>query len=68
MRLLTSSDLKAKGINYTPQWINELIKKGLFPAPFKMGEGSTGRNFWTEEVIDAHLAAKAAGRKKTEVA
>jgi predicted DNA-binding transcriptional regulator AlpA len=67
MRLLTLPDLKAKGINYSPQWINELIKKGLFPAPFKMGEGSTGRNFWSEDVIDAHLAAKA-GAKTGEAA
>jgi predicted DNA-binding transcriptional regulator AlpA len=67
MRLLTLPDLKARGISYSPQWINYLIKRGLFPAPFKMGEGSTGRNFWTEEMIDAHLATKAGGRK-TEAA
>jgi predicted DNA-binding transcriptional regulator AlpA len=69
MRLLTLPDLKTvKGINYTPQWINELIRKGLFPAPFKMGEGSTGRNFWTEEVIDEHLAAKAGAKRTVEAA
>jgi hypothetical protein len=69
MRMLSLRDLRAKGINYTPQWLCVLIKNGRFPAPCKMGMGSTGRNFWPDDVIDAHLAAIASGAdQKTEAA
>jgi predicted DNA-binding transcriptional regulator AlpA len=70
MRLLVFEDLELeKGIPYSAQWINRLVKEKRFPAPFKMGPGNNGTNFWREDVIDAHIEAlAAAANQKVEAA
>jgi predicted DNA-binding transcriptional regulator AlpA len=67
MRVLSFPELKSrKGICWSTQWVIDLAKRGLFPAPFKMGDGKTGRNFWDEAEVDAFLAGKAGVRRCTK--
>ena len=49
MRLLGEEDLKQKGIRFSRSHRYRLIKKGLFPAPVKIGENT---NAWPESEID----------------
>ena len=65
MRLLSYRDLADKGIPFTRQHIDRLVKKKKFPAPFKPNGSDRGQNAWFEHVIDQHLEACAA---KTKVA
>jgi hypothetical protein len=44
MRVLGYPDLSGKGIKYSRQHIHRLVRKGLFPPPFKMSGGDTGPN------------------------
>jgi predicted DNA-binding transcriptional regulator AlpA len=60
MRVLSYQDLSAKGIKYSRQHIHRLVRRGLFPAPFKMSGGDNGSNSWFEHVIDQHIEACAA--------
>jgi prophage regulatory protein len=64
-RVLQFPDLKPKGIKYTRQHIDRLVKKKKFPPPFKMSGSDKGPNNWFEDVIDGHLEACA---KKTKAA
>jgi predicted DNA-binding transcriptional regulator AlpA len=67
-RLLSRTQLKTeKGIGFSPQWLCELVGRGLFPMPIKIGEGKTGVNAWLEEEIDKWIAARAAARHQPEV-
>ena len=51
-RILFHSDLKARGIPFSKQWINKLIGEGKFPPKnFVLGEQTKG---WTEDVIDQY--------------
>jgi predicted DNA-binding transcriptional regulator AlpA len=55
MRLLTFPELKTvKGIPYSRQHVNRLVKLGRFPRPFKPNGGPTGINAWDEAVIDQY--------------
>jgi predicted DNA-binding transcriptional regulator AlpA len=51
-RLLSYADLKAKGINWSRQWIREQIRLGKFPKPIQIGE-ATPR--FVEEEVDAMI-------------
>jgi len=55
MRLLDYEDLRAKGIKYSKCHLWRKIKSGEFPKPKKLF-GPNGKNVWTEEVIDRHIA------------
>jgi prophage regulatory protein len=52
LRLLSYDDLRAKGINWSRQWIRELISRGKFPKPVQIGE-ATPR--FVEEEVDAMI-------------
>ena len=57
-RVLSYPDLKPmKGIKYSRQHLNRLIKKKKFPPPFKTSGSDRGQNNWFEDVIDQHLEA-----------
>jgi predicted DNA-binding transcriptional regulator AlpA len=62
-RLLSYADLKPKGINWSRQWIRELIKQGKFPKPIQMGE-ATPR--FIEEEIDALIQERINARDRGE--
>ena len=55
MRLLIFRELKTlKGIPYSRQHVNRLVKVGRFPRPFKPNGGPSGINAWDEAVIDQY--------------
>jgi predicted DNA-binding transcriptional regulator AlpA len=57
MNVLTQRDLnEKKGVPYSAEHIRRLIKVRLFPKPFKLSPN--GRNFWSEDEIDAWLAER----------
>jgi hypothetical protein len=56
-RVIGYPDFKSKGIKYTRQHINRLVKKKKFPPPFKQNGCERGQNSWFEDVIDQHLEA-----------
>ncbi len=59
-RLLSYADLRDRGIKYSKQHLNRLMKRGLFPRPVKLGAG--GINTWLEHEIDRHLEDRIAAR------
>ncbi|KQT96970.1 helix-turn-helix transcriptional regulator [Rhizobium sp. Leaf453] len=54
MRLLYFKDLNSRGIPYSRQWLDHLIKNGKFPRPVKVG---ARRIAWVETEIEQHLRA-----------
>jgi prophage regulatory protein len=52
MKFLSHADLRARGINFSRQHRDRLIKAGKFPPPVKPGGG--GVNAWVEEEIDEY--------------
>jgi hypothetical protein len=57
LRMLIRRDLKArKGIPFSRQHIDRLIKEGKFPRPDgKTADSPNAPNFWWETTIDAYL-------------
>jgi prophage regulatory protein len=55
MRMLSTADLKGKGIPWSRQHIFRLVKQHKFPAPVKIGANT---NAWLETEIDAYLKAR----------
>jgi predicted DNA-binding transcriptional regulator AlpA len=56
-RLLTFSELRTrKGIAFSRQHINELIRRGIFPKSVKT-PGGGHINFWLESEIDGYIDA-----------
>jgi prophage regulatory protein len=53
--LLRFEGLASKGIDYSRQHVDRLIKAGTFPRPIKLGKN---RNAWIEEEIDAYVEAR----------
>jgi len=64
-RLLTFSDLKARGMPWTRMHIGRLEAAGKFPRHIKVG---ANRIAWFEDEIDHFLEAKAAERNQRNVA
>jgi prophage regulatory protein len=60
MRFLYLPDLRERGIKYSRQHIDRLIKAGKFPAPVKPGAG--GLNAWIDDEVDAYQKACIADR------
>jgi prophage regulatory protein len=63
-RLLSLSDLEAKGVSYSRAHIDRLVKAKRFPAPIKLGEN---RNAWIEEEIDKWIEGRIAERDSARV-
>lgn len=61
-RLVSYSDLRALGINFTRAWISRLEKRGLFPKRIRIGCGERGRIAWLADEIDAWLEDRTAAR------
>lgn len=59
MRLISFSDLPAKGIPYSVPHLYRLIKAGKFPRPVKIGEN---RVAFVDAEIDAYIDGKIAER------
>jgi prophage regulatory protein len=60
MRVISFAGLKAdKGIPYSSVWIRELIARGEFPRPIKIG---ANRVAFIEEEVDQWLRDRAAER------
>lgn len=57
--LLSPRDLKARGISLSRSQLNELISRGFFPKPIKIG---LRRNAWLEPEINAWVADRSAAR------
>lgn len=55
MRLLSLSDLRARGINFSRQWLHRLVREGKFPKPVKVGNRTLA---WVETEIDAWIASR----------
>jgi prophage regulatory protein len=53
MRMLDLSDLREKGIKFSRQHLNRLIKAGKFPAPVKLG---ARRNAWPDTDIEKWMS------------
>ena len=66
LRLLYGPDLRDRGIKYSRQHLERLIKARKFPAPVKPGAGTagagTGANAWIEHEIDAYIEGLIAAR------
>jgi prophage regulatory protein len=65
MRLLNDAGLREKGITYSRQHRQRLIKKGLFPAPVK---GAGPENKWPEPEIDQYVESLLTARDAVKVA
>ena len=66
IRILDYEDLeKEKGIQFSRQWIDKLIAKGLFPRKVYIGEATVG---FVEDEIDEYLEDKIAERDGEAVA
>jgi prophage regulatory protein len=64
-RLLDKNALeKEKGIKFSDTHLWRLIRSNKFPRPVKIGS----RLHWTDQEIDAYVAAKLAERDRSEVA
>jgi hypothetical protein len=68
LRMLIRRDLKArKGIPYSRQHIDRLIKEGKFPPPDgKTADSPNAPNWWWETTIDAYLRERARRFKETK--
>jgi prophage regulatory protein len=63
LRLLTFPELKSlKGICFSVQWTNTLVRQGLFPKPLKLSPGRMGTNHWVESEVDQWLRTRMAAR------
>lgn len=58
MRILTYADLRDRGIPWSREHINIMIKGGKFPPSFQLSAG--GRIVWDEAEIDAWLQERRA--------
>jgi|EndMetStandDraft_8_1072994.scaffolds.fasta_scaffold82784_1 prophage regulatory protein len=55
MRLLSLSDLRARGITFSRQWLHKLVRENKFPKPVKVGNRTLA---WVESEVDAWMAAR----------
>ena len=61
-QLLDRKDLRDRGIRWSRQHLDRMVKFGGFPKPVKLGPGT---NAWLEHEIDAWIKARAAERENT---
>jgi predicted DNA-binding transcriptional regulator AlpA len=54
MKFLFDADLRARGIKFSRQHRDRLIKAGKFPKPVKPGGDPNGANAWIETEIDQY--------------
>ena len=59
MHLLDRDGLREKGIKFTKQHIDRLIRQGKFPRPIKLGDNT---NAWLEPEIDQYITNRIAQR------
>ena len=59
MQLLDRNGLREKGIPFTKQHIDRLIRKGEFPRPIKIGSNT---NAWIEDEVDQYVADRVTQR------
>jgi prophage regulatory protein len=59
MKVLGDEGLREKGISFSRQHRQRLIKAGKFPAPIKIGSNT---NAWVEPEIDEYLKDRIAER------
>jgi hypothetical protein len=59
-KILDRKDLAELGIRFHRDHLRRLVKQGLFPRPFKFSPGESAKDFWTDEQIEAYLAARQA--------
>jgi prophage regulatory protein len=59
MVLLSRSQLKAMGVDYSRPHLWRLVRDGKFPKPVHLGERKIA---WVADEIDAHLKRKVAER------
>ena len=57
-------DLPRWGINLSKSQIYRLIRKGIFPKPFKV---TPNRDGWTADQLDQYIAARIAERDTAEM-
>jgi hypothetical protein len=70
LRMLVRRDLhERKGIPYSRQHIDRLIKESKFPRPDgKTADSKNAPNFWFEHTIDAYLRKRAQSFKEFKAA
>ncbi len=54
MKFLFDADLRERGIKFSRQHRDRLIKAGKFPRPVKPGSDPNGTNAWIDTEIDAY--------------
>ena len=59
MQLLDRNGLREKGIKFTKQHIDRLIRQGKFPRPIKIGANT---NAWISSEIDEYVAERVTQR------
>ena len=60
IRLLSLSDLRDRGINYSRFHLGRLEKQGKFPRRVRLNDA--GRIAWVEPEIDQHIADRIKAR------
>jgi predicted DNA-binding transcriptional regulator AlpA len=63
--VLSYTDLQAKGIRFSRQWITKLIAAGKFPKPIHLGAATVG---FLESEIDEWITARIRERDSVEAA
>jgi prophage regulatory protein len=58
MRIIPRNRLSEKGIDFSSEWIRQLVAAGKFPKPLKIGN----RVAFVEDEVDAWLRDRAAER------
>ena len=62
-KILSYQDLKARGIRFSRQWIDELIRQGRFPKKVYLGDATVG---FVEDEIEEYLESKIAERDEAQ--
>ena len=68
MKFLFDADLRARGIRFSRQHRDRLIKAGKFPKPVKPGGDLNGANAWIESEIDEYQQSCVAARDAKDAA
>jgi predicted DNA-binding transcriptional regulator AlpA len=66
MKFLFDANLRDRGIKFSRQHRDRLIKAGRFPKPVKPGGDRNGANAWVDSEIDAYQQSCVAVRDAKE--